>query len=282
MAALHFPKIIFKTRRGMDDYTADDMRYGDIHEGQLRNDFQLNDISAHVDPFQLIKTDAAYRPHDLITPHNVTRTALTRTQCAGLLFDEFRQLARMFSFTGPYQHVIGEMITHMQNNTGMPFYSSSLDSALREQILSDDNTQLSSLKKIKSVLHGNIDWDRCNIKDGFLYELDKAIGFTVLPKFTQIKHAVNGLGITVHDTCATHIAIDALSINSNQYRATVTWKVQDHFGLDRHDIQNTFFHSFRIFRLWFFLQRSSQFGFRPFMTNMQATVEISGTRDDKM
>lgn len=125
MSALHFPKIIFKTRRGMDDYTADDMRYGDIHEGQLRNDFQLNDISAHVDPFQLIKTDAAYRPHDLITPHNVTRTALTRTQCAGLLFDEFRQLARMFSFTGPYQHVIGEMITHMQNNTGMPFYSSS-------------------------------------------------------------------------------------------------------------------------------------------------------------
>ncbi|MDY0970068.1 YPO3983 family protein [Siccibacter turicensis] len=281
MPALHFPKIIFKTRRGIDDYTADDMRYGDIHEGQLRNDFQLNDISAHVDPFQLIKTDAAYRPHDLITPHNVTRTALTRTQCASLLFDEFRQLARMFSFTGPYQHVIGEMITHMQNNTGMPFYSSSLDSALREQILSDAREKC-TLKRIKLVLQEVIDWDSNQCTEKIDARMVLMLADSYLPKFMRIKDSYNGLGITVHDTCATHITIDALSVSNNRYRATVTYNVQDHFGLDKYDIRSPVFRQFRLFRLWFFLQRSRLFGFRPFMTNMQATVEITGGRDENI
>ncbi|MGV7092228.1 DUF3289 family protein [Siccibacter turicensis] len=281
MPALHFPKIIFKTRRGMDDYTADDMRYGDIHEGQLRNDFQLNDISAHVDPFQLIKTDAAHRPHNLITPHNVTRTALTRTQCASLLFDEFRQLARMFSFTGPYQHVIGEMITHMQNNTGMPFNSSSLDSALREQIQQDRSSK-SSLFAIKTVFKKVIDWDSQCVHNEAIIDFHDALKDTVLPKFVRIKDAVNGLSLSVHDTCATHITIDALSVSNNRYRATVTYNVQDHFGLDKYDIRSPVFRQFRLFRLWFFLQRSRLFGFRPFMTNMQATVEITGGRDENI
>ncbi|MBS0910790.1 DUF3289 family protein [Tatumella sp. JGM118] len=30
--------------------------------------------------------------------------------------------------------------------------------------------------------------------------------------------------------------------------------------------------------MWFVLQRCNQFGFKPFMTNMETTVEISGIR----
>ncbi|MEE4411019.1 DUF3289 family protein, partial [Serratia sp. C2(2)] len=37
---------------------------------------------------------------------------------------------------------------------------------------------------------------------------------------------------------------------------------------------------FRFFRIWFVLQRYNQFGFKPFMTNMEATVEITGRRNE--
>jgi len=281
MSAVIFPKIIFKTRRWMDDYSSDDMRYGDLSESQLRNDFRLTDISAHVDPWRLTTFRASPQRQSLFYSPSVIQEKITPARCASLLFDEFRQLARMFSFYGPYQHVIGEMITHMQKNSGMPFRSSSLDAALREQIMSDSRKN-NSYNTIKDVLRKNIDWQSGDLKTKFIYELENAIKYTALPKFIRCKDVIDGLGITVHDTCATHITIDYLAINNNRYRAIVTYNVQDHFGLDKHDIRSKVFYQFRLFRLWFYLQRSQQFGFRPFMTNMQATVEITGGRDEEI
>ncbi|WP_426447816.1 YPO3983 family protein [Siccibacter colletis] len=281
MSAVIFPKIIFKTRRWMDDYSSDDMRYGDLTESQLRNDFRLSDISAHVDPWRLTSFRASPQRQSLFYSPSVIQEKITPARCASLLFDEFRQLARMFSFYGPYQHVIGEMITHMQKNSGIPFRSSSLDAALREQIMSDSRKN-NSYNTIKDVLRKNIDWQSGALKTKFIYEVENAIKYTTLPKFIRFKDVINGLSITVHDTCATHITIDSLAINNSRYRATVTYNVQDHFGLDKHDIRSRVFYQFRLFRLWFYLQRSQQFGYRPFMTNMQATVEITGGRDEKI
>ena len=36
MTALRFPCTIFKTQDRMDDYSAEDMRYGDLTESQLK------------------------------------------------------------------------------------------------------------------------------------------------------------------------------------------------------------------------------------------------------
>lgn len=281
MSAVIFPKIIFKTRRWMDDYSSDDMRYGDLTESQLRNDFRLTDISAHVDPWRLTTFRASPQRQSLFYSPTIIQEKITPARCASLLFDEFRQLARMFSFYGPYQHVIGEMITHMQKNSGMPFRSSSLDAALREQIMSDHSLK-SSLIAIKTVLKKGINWKNQAIDEVAIVDFHDALKDTVLPKFIHIKDIINGLSLSVHDTCATHITIDSLSISNNRYRATVTYNVQDHFGLDKHDIRSKVFYQFRLFRLWFYLQRSQQFGFRPFMTNMQATVEVTGGRDEKI
>lgn len=88
------------------------------------------------------------------------------------------------------------------------------------------------------------------------------------------------MGITVHDTWATHVTIKSLYIDNDHYRAIVHYKVQDHFGLDSDDISKFKFSQFRFFRIWFVLQRYSQFGFNPFMTNMEATVEITGRRNE--
>ena len=88
------------------------------------------------------------------------------------------------------------------------------------------------------------------------------------------------MGITVHDTWATHITIKSLYINNDRFRAVVHYKVQDHFGLDSNDILKTKFSQFHFFRIWFVLQRYTQFGFKPYMTNMEATVEITGGRSE--
>jgi len=86
------------------------------------------------------------------------------------------------------------------------------------------------------------------------------------------------MGITIHDTWATHITIKSLQVDNDRYRAVVHYKIQDNFGLDVNDFSKFRFKSFRFFRVWFMLQRYSQFGFKPFMTNMEATIEITGDR----
>lgn len=89
------------------------------------------------------------------------------------------------------------------------------------------------------------------------------------------------MGIRIHDTWATHITIKSLQIENGHYRAVVHYKVQDHFGLDSDDISNFKFKNFRFFRIWFVLQRYNNFGFKPFITNMEAAVEIIGGSNEK-
>lgn len=52
------------------------------------------------------------------------------------------------------------------------------------------------------------------------------------------------------------------------------------YGLNSNDMLNKF-SQFHLFRIWFVLQHYIQFGFRPFMANMEATVEIRGGRDER-
>lgn len=44
------------------------------------------------------------------------------------------------------------------------------------------------------------------------------------------------------------------------------------------DISKLRFNQLRFFRIWFVLQRYNRFGFKPFMTNMEATIEVTGDR----
>ncbi|MFC0139611.1 DUF3289 family protein [Erwinia mallotivora] len=77
------------------------------------------------------------------------------------------------------------------------------------------------------------------------------------------------------------MTIKNLHIDNDHYRAVIHYNVQDYFGLDDEDILNFTFHQLRFFRIWFVLQRYNKLAFRPFMTNMAATVEITRTRNEK-
>lgn len=279
MAALHFPCTIFKTQKWMDDYGAKDMRCGDLTEAQLKSQYRLDYISDRVDPWTLTRRSSMDRPQSMFCC-NVRGQGekITRQQCAALLFDEFRSLSRKFSFYGPYSHLIKKMITHMQNGNGTPFHDMSLNQALKEHIINDNSLGNSTLLLLQKSLEDNIDWQNSiypSIEKAKLYE---AISGGKLPKFDRFQDNFNGMGITVHDTWATHITIKSLHINNNRFRAVIHYKVQDHFGLDSDDILNTKFSQFHFFCIWFVLQRYNQFGFKPFMTNVETTLEITGMR----
>ncbi|MBT0723947.1 DUF3289 family protein [Rosenbergiella sp. S61] len=280
MAALQFPCTIFTTQNRMDDYGAKDMRCGDLTEAQLTSQYRLNYLSDRVDPYTLTRHSSMDCPQSMFCCNLRSQgEKITRQQCAAIMFDEFRQLSRLFSVYGPYRHLIEKMITHMQNGNGTPFRDVSLDRALKEQIL-NDKTKNSTLLRIRDTLKKYIIWEDKNYPTKDKDELRKTILEGKLPKFDRFQDNFNGMGITVHDTWATHITIRSLQIENDRYRAVVHYKVQDHFGLDSDDILKKKFSQFHFFRIWFVLQRYNQFGFKPFMTNMEATVEITGGRDE--
>ncbi|AXF76662.1 DUF3289 family protein [Erwinia tracheiphila] len=278
MTALQLPCIIFKTQKWMDDYGASDMRGGDLTKAQLKSQYRLVDVSTRANPYTLTKITPFTQPQSMFYGSRGEGEKITRQQCAAILFDEFRNLSRLFSVYGPYKHLIEQMITHMQNGNGSPFSSMHLDRALREHILRDNSEGNSTRLLLEKALSKNIDWNNKYYPEIEKGKLNEAISRGRLPKFDRFQDNFNGMGITVHDTWATHITIKSLQVDNDRYRAVVHYKVQDHFGLDVDDISKFKFNQFRFFRIWFVLQRYNQFGFRPFMTNMEATIEITGDR----
>lgn len=277
MAGLQFPCTLFKTQKRMDDYSASDMRCGDLTEARLKSYYGLVDVSAKANPYTLTKITPFNQPQSMFYGSRGAGEKITRQQCAAILFDEFRERSPLFSVYGPYRHLAEEMITHMQHGKGSPFSSVSLNRALKEHILSD-NTPNSTRLRLGEAIEKYIDWKNKCYPAKDKEELRKAILEGKLPKFDRIQDSFNGMGITVHDTWATHITIKSLQVDDGSYRAVLHYRIQDHFGLDVDDISKFSFNLFRFFRIWFVLQRYNQFGFKPFMTNMEAVIEITGDR----
>lgn len=276
MSSISFPILIFQTKNRMDDYSAKDMHYGDLTAEQLITQYGLHYVSNKVDPYSLSRRAMVDQPQSMFCCQLYGRSEkVSRLHAISLLFDEFRWLSRAFSFYGPYKYLIEKMITHMQHGDGSPFSDSALNKALEEQILRD-NTRNSTRIRLEEVFNLLIDRDKKHYPAKEKDKLMNVILDSKLPKFDRLQDSINGMGISVHDTWATHITLKSLQINNSHYRAIIHYNVQDHFGLDSDDILKTQFKQFQLFRLWFVLQRYTEFGFKPFMTNMEASIEISG------
>ncbi|WP_238083024.1 MULTISPECIES: YPO3983 family protein [Pseudescherichia] len=271
----HFPCVVYETQKKMDDYQAPDMRYGDLSAHRLMTYYGLTDVSTLVDPYTLqqLPRNNFHVPLYQPLPKRVT---LSRGECIRRMFNEMRSLSHMpFSLYGPYRYVINEMIDHLQNGHGQVFRSPLLNQALREEIIQDDSDD-NTLKKIKSVLNTIFNKQNKGIRDSLQSSVTKSILRGRLPKFDRLQDRANGLGITVHDTWATHITINSVVFSATNWKALVHYRIQDHFGLDDDDILNWEFRQWRFFRLWFVLQRYSAMAHRPFITEMETTMEIAG------
>lgn len=272
----HFPCVVYETQKKMDDYQAPDMRYGDLSAHRLMTYYGLTDVSTLVDPYTLqqLPGNSVHIPLYQPLPKRVT---LSRGECIRRMFNEVRSLSHMpFSLYGPYRYVINEMIDHLQYGHGHVFRSPLLNQALREQI-TQDHSKDNTLKRIKDALDVSINKTNKTVPASFKAFVKERISSGRLPKFDRLEDRANGLGITIHDTWATHITITSLVFNASGWTASVNYRIQDHFGLDDDDILNWEYRQWRFFRLWFVLQRYSAMAHRPFITEMETTMEIAGT-----
>lgn len=275
--AISLPCRLFETINRMDEYSAEDMRYGDVSESPLKNDFKLRDVSARVDPYTGERITASR--FDLF--NHRSSQPLSVKERSDILFDEFRELSRVFSFIGPYRGLIDKLITHMQTGNGRLFSSHLLDSAYKEQIV-NDSSRGSSLLKIKKTLSEFINWDLGRYDSKNRSKFSENIRGSVLPKFNNWVDRVNSLTIGVHDVWATTITLKSLVIEGDNYSATINYRAQDHFGLDFKDVLNPVYRQFRIFRIWFLLQHYEKYSFKPFITEMNASISVKGNRYDQV
>ncbi|WP_369788711.1 PAAR domain-containing protein [Rouxiella sp. WC2420] len=275
---LPLPARIYETQRQMDDYDADDMRYGDLTEEQLKKDFGLINISPHVDPFEGVKF-IPYGSHPSPYPIASAKQSISLETSAEMLFDEFRSLSDMFSWTGEYKGLVRKMITHMQYGDGKPFSDPLLNKAMKEQIL-NDKSEGSTLLKIREVLTNGIDYEKgfypAEAKWIFIKKINEQ---TNLPKFNNYLNYINGLVISVHDIWSAHITLESLTVTGKKFHAVIDYRIQDHFGLDNTDINHWIYNKVNIFNIWFVLQRSSKFGFKPFITEINIKVDVYGEKD---
>ncbi|EDX3117328.1 DUF3289 family protein [Salmonella enterica subsp. enterica serovar Carswell] len=266
---LKFPLIIFKTKHLMGDETADDMKYGDLNEQQLRNEYHLERVSDTIDPWR----------NEFFIP-GVTQfpQPLSDDEVVSNLFSDFRMESAKLTFLG-YRHIFLEMVDRLQDRTPGIYTSEDLNCAAKELIEGDKSTN-STYMAIKKVLDKNIDFDAGGYPESLRSELTGVIADKVLPKFDRMRDKFNGLGLTVHDTYATHITITSLSVTNNTYEAKIHYRIQDHFGLDGNDVTHWLYSHWDVFKIWFVLQHYDKkgFAFKPFITEINTTVIISGVK----
>lgn len=261
--------LVYQTQHRFSDYAAEDMKCGDLTERQIRKDYNLDDISSVVNPWsgEEISIFSAFSKPGIRNKREV----------AQLLFNEFLRLSIPAYYFGKRQLFI-DLVKHFYNGRGNSFSSPFLDRAYKERILSDTSEKSSSLIAIKNTIHDGINWNTQTFSQSLDNNFAQNIHRTVLPKFGCYKDYFNGLGMSVHDVYATKIELIDLVISNSRFIAKVKYTGQDHFGLDRNDIMDRRFHYIRAFRIWFTLQHWQSFGFKPFFTNMSATISFEGER----
>ncbi|WP_026042504.1 DUF3289 family protein [Pantoea sp. A4] len=279
MSIAVFPQTVFTSHRPFNHYGADDMQYGDLSESALKNEFRLTHISDVVDPFTLTRVLPFSTPQNRFAgvygAHH--GQPLTREKAAQLLFEEMQVKCWPYSMVGPYRHLINRMLEHMMKGTGSPFSHVLLDQAYREKILGND-PRVNTLLVLKKAISQNINFEKNHLEQNKIINIRKEISDSYLPRFNSLfLDKINGLGITVHDINSTKIEITKLHVANGRWWAETKFIGQDHFGLDCDDIKKPLFNQFQFFKIWFVLQRFDKFGFRPFMTNMQAIITLEGS-----
>ncbi|WP_235509466.1 DUF3289 family protein [Cronobacter condimenti] len=239
------------------------MKCGDLDEQTLKRRFKLYQVSPFIDY-------CTYRsPYD----HPALRhlAPYTKERVIEMLFADMKTQSGTFSFTGAYKGLISKLIDHMHYKDGADYSDLQMNQAYKKIIL-NDKTDDSILNIIKEVLD-SFDYKKFELTpQAFSLYIPRGR----LPKFTGWQACINGLGVSIHDVNSTEISIESLTLDAGKYTAIVRFKAQDHFGLDTDDISKTQFSAFTFFRIWFVLQRFNRFAFKPFFTNFEAKVTLTG------
>ena len=253
---------IFSSKKPFQDRMTDDMRYGDMSEKNLKQKYGLIAVSDRVDPYSFKK---------LHLPAYGDMPILSREEAAAILFEQLQFESVRFAFWGPYKNIIKKIFSHMQLNDGRDFYDAEMSQAYKRMIERDVSATSTKMAIINTLNTFN-KWNRGLSARDFSQNISQSN----LPIFNRLSDRINGVGISIHQINSTKIIIEQLHFERNKYTATLLFKGQNHFGLDATDIQDTRFKYLQIFRIWFVLQHYEKLAYKPFFTNMEARIKITG------
>ena len=252
-------RLIYSTKNMMNDFTADDMRYGDLSKDQILAQGKLNRVNVFGEEFK-------------INLFNFNKT----------VDEHFASMDSMAFWTasGEYAPLIKIMLEKFRKNEGGIMQHGLLNKAFLEHKTTKECVDV--IKKImQKIFHGN---EYKIFKSNDINKITSDIAEQVtLPKFTDFDW-FNGLGITIHDTYSTKIYLDDFEIMETEtggfhrktFKARLTFQIQDHFGLDLADLNGKIFELSPWFCSWFILQRYRSYGFKPFINESKFSCWIEG------
>lgn len=270
---INIPCTLFETISLFDDFSADDMQYGDMVEQDFLS-LGLSDISAKVDPYRLIKYHFP-GPGSINVAFSASSsgTKISQRECTDILFAEMKELAKMFSFFGQNKTLIEDLIEHFRYGNGSNFHSQQLNLSFHEKI--NKYGYNSPIRIIKECIENGMNsTPSTGYQPLILQSIKTKLLSSRLNKFNDFEDSFNGLGISVHDISAQKISLLSFQNYAIGWSATIHFVAQDHFGLDVTDIKNKTYSKYRFFRIWFFLQRHKDFAFKPFFTNFNTIERI--------
>ncbi|QLR44654.1 DUF3289 family protein [Enterobacter sp. RHBSTW-00994] len=245
-------------RKKMNDFTVDDMRYGDLTKEQILAQGKLNRVNVFGEEFKINLFDF----NKTVDQH-------------------FASMDNMAFWTawGEYTALIQIMLEKFRKNEGGVLRHELLNKAFLEHKTTKECVD--KIKKITNELLHNNGFKSLTLED--LGELNLRISKEAkLPKFDDWDW-FNGLGITIHDTYSTKVYLDDFEIietgtvspHSKKFKLRLTFQIQDHFGLDTDDVNGKGFEDLTWFCSWFILQRYKPYGFKPFINeaNFSTWVE---------
>ncbi|WP_341509581.1 DUF3289 family protein (plasmid) [Photobacterium damselae subsp. damselae] len=239
---LALPVEIFHTKRGMDADQADDLQSGDLSKEDILNinpSFNVNDFN----------------------------------KSANAMFRYFKDTARLLVINSEYEPLILDLISHMEGNTGSKYELPALTKAMSNHRTTKEFSRDISVLISEELKAGKGKLDLLSPK----IIQTKLMANSILPKFNSWEDVINGLGLSVHDVYSVQVILKQISIEGEQFKATLQYKIQDHFGLDIPDVGNSkIFHTLSFFRTWFILQRYNKMGYKPFITEMNFNLYIEG------
>ncbi|TDN54826.1 uncharacterized protein (TIGR03034 family) [Buttiauxella sp. JUb87] len=235
-------RLIFETARKMNDFTDDDMRYGDMTKEEILSQGNIKKLTS-------FNFDISEDAH----------------------FDNMKSMAFLTAW-GEYSKLINIMLDKFKQNEGGILKHDLINKAFLEH-----KTTKECISKIKSYIKKLLsdNQDGCFSKED-LKRLTSLIKNEVkLPKFDDWDW-FNGLGIIIHDTYSTRIYLDYLIIKDEGFKAGLSFQIQDHFGLDVGDVNGKYFEYSSWFCSWFILQRFRDYGYKPFVNEANFNVVIEG------
>lgn len=246
-------------RKKMNDFIIDDMRYGDLTKEQILAQGKLNRVNVFGEEFKINLFD-----------FNKT------------VDEHFASMDSMAFWTawGEYTPLIQIMLEKFRKNEGGIMQHELLNKAFLEHGTTKECVD--TIKKIMQKIFYNNEYNI--FKNNDINQITSDIAEQVtLPKFTDLDW-FNGLGITIHDTYSTKIYLDDFEImetktgglHRKNFKARLTFQIQDHFGLDIGDVNGKIFELSSWFCSWFILQRYKNYGFKPFINEANFSIWIEG------